>query len=180
MEDIRKTYDFYMDKFNRQSIEIKRTKEMLNLLADDLGIQKPFTDIVDESIVGGKPKMREDQFVGKALATAVYEYLSLIGKDIGARPWVEIVTVLRDHGFEGLPKTKSAEENARMNILKSPKIKLVGENSFGLSEWYKKKRDKSKEDGVQEEEPKVKQKRGRPVKKKEVIEQKQESEEKKD
>ncbi len=167
MEKIREAYDYYMEKYKKQWAEVKKTMEMLNTLADDLGIEKPFPNIA-ESTVGGRPRLKADLFVGKALTSAVVEYLNLSGKEVGARPWTEIMQALRDGGFESLPKTKAAEDAARTNCLKSPKLKLIGENSFGLAEWYpKQKKGGNKEEGnEQEDQPEQaeKKKAGRPKK----------------
>jgi hypothetical protein len=38
MEDIRKAYDYFMDKYQKQWADIKKTMETLNLMADDLGV----------------------------------------------------------------------------------------------------------------------------------------------
>ena len=145
MEDVRKAlqpgYDRLFEEFKNLETQIKGKKIALNEMAKSMGIRLPFPQ-VDEETAGGKirPKLRMDQFLGKKLATAVAEYLSLSGKHVGALLWPEIVEGLREGGFD-IGKSKAAENAARRTILKNTSVfKLVGDDGFGLVSWYPKYR----------------------------------------
>jgi hypothetical protein len=164
MEDVRSAlqpaFDRLLEELRQLEAQAKGKKMALNEMAKSMGDEIPFPNIEDESLTRlGRPNIRMDRFLGRPLATAVEDYLTLSGKEVGARPWSEIVQVLRQGGFE-LGKAKTAEDAARTTILKNTtKFKLVGDDAFGLLDWYPKiKREQSKDENST---PK---KRGRPKK----------------
>jgi hypothetical protein len=168
MEDIRTAlqpaYDRLMLELRQLEAQSKGKKMALNEMAKSMSNEIPFPNVEDESLTqAGRPKIRIDLFLGRPLSTAVAEYLNMSGKEIGARPWSEIVQALRDGGYE-LGKTKTAEDEARTTILKNTTtFKLVGDNAFGLVDWYPKiKKDKAKDQA--KEQDSAPPKRGRPRK----------------
>jgi hypothetical protein len=163
MEDVRKAmqpaFDHLLEEVKRLEDQAKGKKIALNEMAKSMGIDIPFPKVEEESTgMSGRIKIRIDQFLGKPLATAVSEYLRICGKGVGAKHWTDIVQALRDGGFE-LGKTRMAEDAARTTILKNTTLfKLVGDDAFGLVEWYPKLR---KEKDADDSAPK---KIGRPKK----------------
>jgi len=134
MKDVLKaTYELYESKLQGLFDETVETKKMLNRLAKDMGrTDMPYPDVTPESI-GGGAKIKPDQFYNKPLATAVRELLEIRGE---ATAWEEIVRVLREGNFD-LPKTRQAEDEARMTVLRNTgNFALVGGNYFGLKSWY--------------------------------------------
>lgn len=129
---LEKTYELYEDKLKKLFDEVSDTKKMLNHLAKDLGRPIPFEDVISETVGQGK-KVKPDQFYNKPLATAVRDYLEMWKE---AREWQEIIQALREGGFE-LPRTKQAEDEARMTILRNTgNFSLIGDKHFGLKAWY--------------------------------------------
>ncbi len=134
MKDVLKaTYELYEGKLQELFDETVETKKMLNKLAKDLGrTDTPYPDVTPES-VGKGAKIKPDQFYNKPLATAVREFLEMRGE---ATAWEDIVRALREGNFD-LPKTKQAEDEARMTVLRNTaNFVLVGNNFFGLKAWY--------------------------------------------
>ena len=163
MEDVRRimqpAFDHLLAEVKHLEDQAKGKKIALNQMAESMGIDMPFPQVEEESAnAAGRLKIRIDQFLGKPLARAVAEFLRLSGKSVGAKHWTDIVQALRDGGFE-LGKTRVAEDAARTTILKNTTLfKLVGDDAFGLVEWYPKvKKEKDDDDSA----PK---KRGRPRK----------------
>lgn len=141
MKDVlRATYELYEKKLNDLFVQSADAKRMLNMLAKDMGMPEiPYKDVSIESSAGLTVKIKPGQFFNKALAASVREYLEMYKE---ARPWDEIVRGLRDGGFD-LPKTKQAEDDARMTVLRNTNnFSLVPPNHFGLKTWYAKDRPK--------------------------------------
>ncbi len=104
MEDVQKTYDFYMEKYNKQHAGIKKIQEMLNFMADDLKIQKPFPNIVDESQHSNGLKTPSRSICRKAGYKCRYRTLN----NLWEAGWSKGVErdhfgIIRAHGIEGLP-----------------------------------------------------------------------------
>lgn len=140
-EVLKNTYELYQSKLQDLFNEVTETKKMLNRLAKDLGESSvPYPDVSAESI-GGATKLRADSFYNKPLATAVREYLDMRKQAV---EWSEIVKALREGGYE-LPKTRQAEDDARLTILRNTSnFVLIGDNYFGLKSWYPESKPKIK------------------------------------
>ena len=134
MKDVLKqTYKLYETKLQELFNQVSDTKKMLNQLAKDLGeTAVPYPDATPEG-VGAGIAVKPDQFYNKPLATAVRDYLTMRKE---AREWPEIVKALREGGYD-LAKTRQAEDEARLTILRNTgNFSLIGDNYFGLKEWY--------------------------------------------
>lgn len=152
-DPMKAVYEKYEEKLRSQLAEVKKTKEFLNSLAKEMEIDIPFPEVSSEDERVFSTRIRADHFFGKPLATAVREYLEMRRQ---ARPWDEIAEALRQGGFE-LGTGKIAEEQARTTILKNTaNFVLIGDNNFGLKEWYPKlkKEQKDKDAGKEEEKQK--------------------------
>jgi hypothetical protein len=141
MDDVlKKAYEQYLDKYKAQARELRKTQELLNRMAEDVGSEIPFPDLQDDEI-SGAIKIKPDQFFRRPLATCVTEYLTLKGE---ATPFQEIFDALKRGGFE--IKNQGDEKAIRTSIAKNTATYvLIGENTFGLKEKYgDSKKDKSK------------------------------------
>jgi len=162
MDDpIKAVYAKYEEKLQQQLAEVKKTKEFLNSLAREMGNSIPFPDLAGEDFLPGMARIRKGQFFNKRLATAVKEYLQLRKE---AASWDEIVEALRRGGYE-IGRGKAAENKARLTILKNTaNFVLIGDNDFGLKEWYPKLRKNEEKEEPGEEEAVPKKRPGRPKK----------------
>lgn len=148
MKDVLKaTYELYENKLKELFDEAAETKKMLNKLAKDMGqTDVPSPDAAPES-VGKGAKIKADQFYNKPLARAVREYLEIRGE---ATAWDDIVNSLRSGGFD-LSKTKQAEDEARMTVLRNTaNFVLVGNNFFGLKSWYPERKRSGTQQAIDE------------------------------
>ena len=141
-DTLKATYKLYEEKLQELFNQVADTKKMLNMLAKDMGESIPYEEVAPEG-VGGAAKVKPDQFFNQPLATAVREYLKLRKSAV---EWAEIVRALREGGFD-LAKTRQAEDEARMTILRNTaNFVLVGNNNFGLKSWYPERREKASAD----------------------------------
>lgn len=116
-----------------RSAEIKK---MINNLSAMIGKQPPFQN-VEVSAMFGIQALRPDQFFGKALSTAVKEYLKIRNQACTAQ---EIYEALLTGGFE-FPKEwkeKYKLRNLTISLSKNSAdfVYVKSSNAYGLWEFY--------------------------------------------
>lgn len=137
-ELLRQTYNFYEEKLQKLLDEMSATKDMLNLLAKDIGMAIPYPDNTKE-VIKGALNIKKGQFYNKPLATAVREYLQLKGDPAS---WEDIVSALKqgDYFFE------KSESETRLTVVRNTmNFVLLSDNHFGLKDWYNNKTKKDKQ-----------------------------------
>ncbi len=130
-DHLRKSIDELIQKLRQQESDITETKKAINILSKMLGEPEPYSIGGPNESVG---TIRPDTFFGKGLATAVGEYLEMIGH---ACPVADIMSGLRRGGYnwEG---AKYPERVLRISLSKNTSkfVQIKGSDSFGLREWY--------------------------------------------
>ncbi|MCI0637722.1 MAG: hypothetical protein L0Y72_08870 [Gemmataceae bacterium] len=120
-----------ISELERQASEHKKT---VNGLCQLLSRPPMFPDVDPSS----RAPLRDDQFYGKPLATAVQEVLerrNLSGQ--GAATVAEIYEVLVRGGFHFATKNaENAKRNLYAKLAKNPKFHKLPNGSYGLTEWY--------------------------------------------
>lgn len=120
-------------KLEEQLRGVAETKTLINMLLKTMGKPPKFAE---ESSTSGI--VRADQFYGKQLATAVADYLEMMGKQ--ARQPSEILQGLRDGGFDFEVMGWKERDELRMLALSLAKNNLkfhkLKNGSFGLKSWY--------------------------------------------
>lgn len=121
------------EKLKVQLGEVKETKSGINLLCKLANKPERYTDVESDSLTGFAG-LRPDSFFGKALATAVGEFLRMQGH---AAPVSEIYAGLNKGGYD-FGDARYPERVLRVSLGKNSTkfVPIKGSDSFGLREWY--------------------------------------------
>ena len=120
--------------------EVADLKRMINMLCVEDGRLPMYKeDSIDET-VGGILSIRSDHFVGKGLATAIKEYLTLKNESAGVD---EIFDALCRGGFAFEGKDEGIKKrNLMISLGKNPAFKKIANGTYGLSSKYRQTRKK--------------------------------------
>lgn len=131
-DHLRKSIDELENKLHSLQADCIETMKAINMLHKMLGNNPPY-GLSDEPMLDNR-SIRPDQFFGKALATAVGEYLQLVGY---ACLVSEIMEGLRRGGYDW-GGAKFPERVLRINLAKNTAkfVQIKGSDSFGLLQWY--------------------------------------------
>lgn len=133
------------EKLQEKLLEVSGIKKTINTICIQMGKPPVYADVEVEAFAQGA-RIRPDQFVGKPLATAVKEFLTIRGEAASSD---EIFEALKRGGFELSGGKESIQKrNLRISLCKNPDIHLIkSSNTFGLAKNYglDKKSKKSKE-----------------------------------
>lgn len=131
-DPLRSSIDKLELKLADQEAAIRKTKNAINVLYEELGEDPPYMDLAEK--VARPSSLRQDQFFGKPFATAVKELLKTLGRPVTVK---EIVEGLKRGGFD-FGKTKELDRAVSISLGKNTQsfVQLPNSDAFGLLEWY--------------------------------------------
>jgi len=131
----------------QKAANLKRT---INELSTLIGETPPYSD-VDSGMITGILHIQPDQFFGKALTTAMKEYLKMKGRAATAE---EIYAALRDGGFEFTGDEKFQLRGVAVSLGKNRRdfVFVKSSNSYGLWEFYPEKAREREKASIEETE----------------------------
>jgi hypothetical protein len=142
----------------QKEASLKRTINELSVLVGD---PPPYSNI-DSSIITGIIRVQPDQFFGKALTTAMKEYLRMRGRAATAE---EIYTALKEGGFEFTGDEKFWFRGVAVSLGKNRRdfVFVKSSSAYGLWEFYPEKaKEREKAQTEEPEEKEVDQKNENP------------------
>jgi hypothetical protein len=137
MSDAKRTViEELLQHLAQQEREVADTKRTINTLRRSLGEKPLFEDLTEETVRG--QALRPDQFFGKALATAVREYLEVRGQACSAQ---SILDGLQRGGFDFDALNWQPETRLRslaMSLAKNTTtfVRLTSSGAYGLRSMY--------------------------------------------
>jgi hypothetical protein len=135
-------------KLQSQEAEIRKTKQAINILAEQAGMPVPYPD-ADTAIQRTTHSIRSDQFYGQPLAKAVREVLE-IRRAQGSGPATvkEIFDLLTQGGYAFDAKSgEYAMRGLRISLAKNSSVfhRLPNRKQWGLLSWYPKAKEQKME-----------------------------------
>lgn len=116
--------------------EAQRIKTAINCLCEVMGQQPKYEEISPKPAHNVKP--RSDQYYGRALATIVTEALEKRRNlDLGSAALDEIYDELVAGGCSFTGKNDAIKKRGlAISMSKNPKFHKLGNDTWGLAEWY--------------------------------------------
>lgn len=143
-DQIRAGIDGMVAAIEQQLAQVQALKMSVNVMCRQIGEEPRYPD-ADNAAPGGGGVLRADQFYGKALATAVREYLERIKRAAGTE---EIVKALEQGGYDfneqGWKKGHRPRILAIALVKNSVTFRRLPNGMFGMESWYEPRTKKAK------------------------------------
>jgi hypothetical protein len=126
----------------RTESDLVQMKCAANAFARRLGIPEPYPDIADGTVPATRAipskRVRPDQFATcPAPSTATREFLQWRGREAGSATLDEILSALRDGGFDfGTRAEATIRANLKTALAKDTQVQKLANGTYGLAEWY--------------------------------------------
>lgn len=140
-EHLRKSATELEQKLREQQAEVDETKKAINLLCKMMNLPEPHR--LEDAELSGVQGILPDSYFGKPLATAVGEFLDLVGHAVSVS---EILEGLQRGGYDFID-AKHPGRVLRISLGKNTAkfVQVRGSDSFGLKKWYPNLRTESKQ-----------------------------------